>query len=90
LSAELDELLEWLLTDVIADDVTSAETALRELDVKCERLGKHCNLIMKLSYTICNVIYADIYNSFQILSNSCRLNAVQSVCSCMVFRTDIY
>jgi len=40
LSAELDQLLEWLLTDVIADDVTSAEAALRELDEKCDRLGK--------------------------------------------------
>ena len=59
--AELDELLEWLLTDVIADDVTSAETALRELDDKCEKLGKPCSLTMKLSYTISNVIYADTY-----------------------------
>jgi len=40
LSAELDQLLDWLLTDVIADDVTSAENSLRELDEKCERLGK--------------------------------------------------
>jgi len=40
LSSELDQLLDWLLTDVIADDVTSAEAAVRELDEKCERLGK--------------------------------------------------
>ena len=37
---ELDELLQWLLTDVVADDVTAAEAALRELDDKCEKLGQ--------------------------------------------------
>jgi len=44
LSTELDELLDWLLTDVIADDVTSAEAALRELDEKCEKLGQSSHL----------------------------------------------
>ena len=37
---DLDELLDWLLTDVVADDVTAAEAALRELDEKSERLSK--------------------------------------------------
>jgi len=41
LSVELDELLDWLLTDVVADDVTAAETALRQLDDKCDKLGNH-------------------------------------------------
>jgi len=41
LSVALDELLDWLLTDVVADDVTAAETALRQLDDKCDKLGNH-------------------------------------------------
>ena len=44
LTAELDELMEWLMTDVIADDVTSADAALRELDDKCEKLGESSDL----------------------------------------------
>jgi len=44
LSAEFDELLDWLLSDVIADDVTSAEEGLKLLDDKCDRLGKLLSL----------------------------------------------
>jgi len=36
----MDELLDWLLTDVVIDDAKSAEAALRELDEKCDKLGK--------------------------------------------------
>jgi len=61
LSAELDQLLEWLLTDVIADDVTSAEAALRELDEKCEKLGKRLDLIMKWKCPVCSVTVFQAY-----------------------------
>ena len=46
ISLELDELLDWLLTDVVADDAASAEAALRELDDKCEKLGNLWRILL--------------------------------------------